>query len=296
MEFEDGRLPFLFLRNCEKEYHELIKLSPSDPSVTQKAQELINNFDKIWNHFRHGGFTSKNEEIDEYSNSLLKFFLVPYYAGRLHLLFQGRQRPAHLEAAVAYLTAFSDEMTRFRIVQEEPPEPTNPNDRRNRTVNEYKQRKELEQKLQRMNDLTKAEDDRGQIGDYVDAELEREVLMDLLKLSVLEARVHARAAKEELPFALMHAQGVKPEEPKEPPRKLWFQRIDRNEIRKNVFAPLEELLPKPLPPDDETWASPGKPKPDPDTENEEEREQLRKEASKWDDYKDDHPPFSLGYD
>ena len=285
-------LPVGFLRKYENEYQEVSKLPPNKPETAEKALDLIRNFEQLWNHFRQGGFYSKNEELEEYSTNTLKFFLVPYYIGMLHLLFQGKERPGHLEAAQAYLNAFSDQMVQLKLVGKEPPEPTTPNDRRNRAVSEFKEKKELEEKIARMNKLTKDGMERGQLGDQVDEETERETVIALLKLSVLEGRKCSRDAKDELPFALMHAQGVKPEEPKEPPKKPWFQRIDREQIRQHVFAPLEDVMPRPLPPDDETFAKPGPPPPDPDTEDEEERERQRIKQAKWDDWKDEHPPFS----
>ena len=285
-------LPIGYLRKFENEYHDVSKMPANKPETSQAATELINNFDKLWNHFRQGGFYSRNEELDEYSTSTLKFFLIPYYIGMLHLLFQGQERPGHLEAAQAYLNAFSDQMVQLRLVAKEPPEPKNPNERRNRAVSEFREKKELEERINRMNKLTKDGMERGQLGDQVDEEVERETVIDMLKLAVLEARRNSRAAKDELPFALMHAQGVKPEEPKEPPKKPWFQRITRDQVGQQVFAPIEDIMPRPLPPDDETIAQPGPPPPDPDTEDEEERERQRIKQSKWDDWKDDHPPFS----
>lgn len=289
---DKGVLPVGFFRICEMEYHELINAPLNKPETISRVKDLMENFDKLWNHFRQGGFFSRNEELDEYSTNTLKFFLIPYYIGRLHLLFQGKERPSHLEAAMAYLNAFSDEMVRMRLVGKEPPEPKNPNERRNRAVSEFKEKKELEERVHRMNKLTKDGTERGQLGDQVDEELERETVLDLLKLSVLEGRQNSRSAKDELPFALMHAEGVKPEEPTEPVKKPWFQRIDREQMRQKVFAPLEDVMPRPLPPDDETIASPGAPHEEEDEDNEEVMERKRIKQSKWDDWKDDHPPFS----
>lgn len=292
-EFESGVLPLAFFKQCELDYNNLQDKPAKTPEQQSELNNLIQRLEKLWDHFRVGKFYSRNEELDEYSNSTLRFFLIPFFIGRLHLNFQGAERPAHLEAASAYLTAFSDQMVHFKIAAKELPPPTNPNERRNRVIAEYAERRELEERLKRMSQLTKPGEERGQLGDQVDEQYERETIMDLLKLSVIEARSSARAAAEELPFAKMHAAGIKPEEPKEPPRKPWFHRIDREQIRNKVFAPLEDVMPHELPPDDETFATPGEPGPDINSEIEEERERARIKQAKWDDWKDDHPPFSV---
>lgn len=292
-DFDAGVLPFAFFRQCELDYNKLVNKPAKSEEDIATLTNLISRLEKVWDHFRVGKFYSRNEELDEYSNSTLRFFMIPFYIGRLHLNFQGTERPAHLEAAAAYLTAFSDQMVQFKIAQKELPPPSNPTERRNRAVSEYNERRELEQRIARMSELTKPGEERGQLGDQVDEHAEREAIMDLLKLSVIEARSSARSANDELPFAKMHAAGIKPEEPKEPPRKPWFQRIDREQMRNKVFAPLEDVMPRELPPDDETFAQPGAPPPDINSENEEEREKARKKRAEWDDWKDDHPPFSV---
>jgi len=288
----EGFLPSSIFRQTENEYLDVIKMSPSSPETAVQASRLIEKLDIIWDRFRRGSYYSKNEDIDEYSTITIKFFLIPYYIGRLHMLFQGKDRPLHLEAAVAYFNAFSDQMTHFRIVDKEKPRANNPTERRERAIAELKDKKELEKRLERMNSLIKDDDYRGAIGERVDEETERDLVKDLLKLSVIEARSMSRAATDEIPFATMHSEGIKPEEPKAPPPKLWFKRIDREQARKSVFAPLEDVMPRELPPDDETFASPGRPSPKLDASDEEERELARIDAAKWDDWKDDHPPFS----
>ena len=287
-----GQISSNYFRQLEGEYHEIIKLPPNSSEAISKLNELLEKFEILWDHFRRGQFYSKNEDIDEYSTSTLKYFLIPFYIGRLHTLFQGQSRPSHLETSITYFDAFSDQMTQFKLVEKERPLPNNPNERRERIIIDFKERKELENKIQKINDLTKNEE-RGILGDRVDEELERELVMDLLKLSVIESRSFSRSCNDELPFAKMRAEGIKPEEPKNPPPKIWFQRIDREQARKSVFAPLEDVMPRELPPDDETFASTSdKKKPELDASDEEEREAARKEASRWDDWKDDHPPFS----
>ena len=110
-----------------------------------------------------------NEELDEFSTNSMRFLLIPYYIGRVHLLFQGKGRPAHLESAIAIFTAFSEEMTRLGIIEEDKPFPTNPADRRSRTISEYKDKKELEDSIQAMNKRSTRDDlQRGYIGDVID--------------------------------------------------------------------------------------------------------------------------------
>lgn len=291
--YGDGILPTAQFRELETEYHKVINMSPSSEQVSVYCSELISRFTNLWEYFQRGHFYSDNEDIDEYSTSNLRFFLIPYYIGRLHMMFQGNVRPQHLESAIIFMKAFLDHMVHLGVIEKEKEIPNNPTERRQRAIADFMERKELEQRLQRMNDLTKRDDlQRGYVGDQVDEETERELIQDLLKLSAIEARAMVRSAVEELPFARMRAQGVKPEVPTDPPPKMWVQKIEREEQMKKVFAPIERLLPKPLPPDDETIAKPDKPKPKLDASDDEEAELARKEASRWDDYKDDHPPFS----
>lgn len=290
--YGDGVLPSAELRALEREYHAAVSARPS-PEGAQRAAMLIDALAGLWERFRRGQFASDNEDIDEYATPTLRFFLIPFYIGRLHAAVQGSTRPQHLESAVASLRAFADEMVRLGLAAREEPMPSAPGARRERAVADFRARRELEARLQRANDLTARDDlQRGFVGDAVDEEAEREVVMDLLRLSALEARAMARSAEEELPLARMRAEGVRPEVPKGPPPKMWVQRIEREEQMKKVFAPIERLMPKQLPPDDETIAKPDRPSPKLDASDDEEAEMARKEASRWDDYKDEHPPFS----
>lgn len=294
MIFDSGVLPIGQFRELENQYLELEDLPGSSKRIQEEAGPLISKFDNLWDFFRKGQFFSSNEDLDEYSTNKIRFFLIPYYIGRLHLMNNdAQQRPAHIEIAISYLRAFSDQMTHYRIIPEEKPVPTNPNDRRTYILGEYKEKKELEERVKALNRHPQRDDlQRGYIGDSIDEETERDLIISLLKLCALEARSLVRNATDELPFAEMRAKGVKPEEPKTPPPKMWFKKIDREEMRKQVFAPIESIMPQPLPPDDETWAQPEKPKPQLDASDDEEAEQARKEAAKWDDWKDEHPPFS----
>ena len=294
MELTPGILPAQQLRACETEYHQLVKSNSHAPDTETRAAALIEKFNVIWDFFRRGDFYSANEDLDEFSNGRLKFFLIPFYIGRLHTLFTGKARPTHLESAIAYFGAFSEEMTRLGIVDPEKPIPTSPADRRQFKVNEYKERKELEARLQRMNELTKSDDDRGNIGDRVDEETERELIIDLLHLSCIDARSLGNSAVEEIPLARMFAEGVKVED-QGPPPKMWIQRIDRESVRKSVFTPLEYVKPQPIPrspSDDDIAQGPEKPKARIDASDDEEAEQARKEAEEWAQYKETHPPFS----
>jgi len=293
MELIPGILPAAQLRACETEYHQLIKI-PQPPDVEPRASILIEKLNSIWDFFRRGGFYSDNEDLDEFSNDRLKFFLIPFYIGRIHTLFNGKERPSHLESSISYFGAFSDEMTKLGIVDPEKPIPTSPAERRQFKIAEFKERKELEARLQRMNELTKSDDDRGNIGDRVDEETERELIIDLLHLSCIDARSMSNSAVEEIPLARMRAEGVKVED-QGPPPKIWVQRIDRESIRKNVFTPLEYVKPQPIPrcpSDDDIAHGPEKPKARIDASDDEEAEQARKEAEEWAIYKDEHPPFS----
>jgi len=295
MELIPGILPAAQLRACETEYHQLIKTKPSTGDISSRANELIQQLNAIWDFFRHGDFYSENEDLEEFSNARLKFFLIPFYIGRLHTLFQGKERPAHLESSIAYFGAFSDEMTRLGIVDPEKPIPTSPADRRQYKINEFRERKELEARLQRMNDLTKDDDTRGQLGDRVDEETERDLIIDLLHLSTIDARSMSASAVEEIPLARMFAEGVKPED-QGPPPKMWVQRIDREDIRKKVFTPLQYVAPQPIPrspsDDDICQGGPEKPKPKADASDDEEAEQARKKDEEWAQYTETHPPFS----
>ncbi|OHS95146.1 hypothetical protein TRFO_10615 [Tritrichomonas foetus] len=294
MIFDAGVLPAQQFRECENLYLELEELPGSSPRIQEEAPELLNRFNSLWEFFRRGGFFSSNEDLDEYSTTKIRFFMIPYYIGRLHLMFNDAQsRPAHIETAISYLRAFSDQMTHFHLIDDEKPVPKNPTDRRTYMMAEFKEKRELEERVKALNRHPQRDDlERGYIGDSIDEETERDLIMDLLKLSTLDARSQVRSSTDELPFAQMRAQGVKPQEPTTPPPKMWVQKIDRESMRKQVFAPLESFMPQPLPPDDETWAQPGKPKARLDASDDEEAEIARKEAAKWDDYKDSHPPFS----
>jgi immunoglobulin-binding protein 1 len=293
MLFDEGVLPIAEFRQYEDEYIEIMRLPVKEQATAERATVLLCKLNAIWDHFRRGHFFSDNEELEELSTNTMRFFLIPFYLGRLHTVYQGANRPDHLESAIAILRSFSDQMTLFGVLEEEKAYPTAPADRRKRAIDDFHERKALEDRLQAVNKNSKRDDlQRGFIGDVVDEETERDLIWTVLKLSCLEARALIRTITEELPFAKMFAQGVKPEEPSGPPPKMWVQRIEREEQRKKVFAPLEDVMPRPLPPDDETWASPGKPKDQLDASDDEEAERARQEAADWDNWKQDHPPFS----
>lgn len=294
MIFDSGVLPIAQFRELENQYLELEDLPGSSPRIQAEEGPLIERFNSIWDFFRQGQFFSSNEDLDEYSTNKIRFFLIPYYIGRLYLMNNDApSRPQHIEMAISYLRAFSDQMVHYKIIGEEKPIPTNPNDRRTYMIGEYKEKKELQDQVKALNRHPQRDDlQRGYIGDSIDEDTERELIISLLKLSAIEARGFIRGATDELPLAEMRAKGVKPEEPSGPPPKMWFKRIDREEMRKQVFAPLESIMPQPLPPDDETWAPADKPGPRLDASDDEEAELARKKAASWDDYKDEHPPFS----
>lgn len=287
-----GVLPTSIFRELVQQYKQFSDSPSKSPDHSEKAQQLITKFENLWDYFRKGSFFSRNEKIEEYSNATLKFFLIPFYIGNFHNMIQGQTRPSHLESCSTYLTAFADEVSRLGLISEELPDPKSPAEKRERVIQDLQARKELESKLSQISKKYPEESRYGGVGDFTDEEVERTYVLDLLKLSGLEARKTSKSAKEELPFALMHSQGIQPEVPTSPPPKMWFQRIDRNQVRDKVFAPIQSIMPQPLPPDDETFASPGKPKPELDASDEEERELARIEQAKWDDWKDDHPPFS----
>jgi immunoglobulin-binding protein 1 len=293
MNFTAGILPIAEFRAAEDSYIELLKQSPALPATAESAASLMQTLNTLWDFFRRGHFYSDNEELEELSTNTVRFFLIPYYIGRLHLLFQGESRPAHLEAAAAILTSFSEQMTHFAVIGENKPIPTDPSDRRSRMIADYQEKKVLEDRIQSVNGRSTRDDlQRGFLGDPIDEETERDLVWNVLKLCAMEARSLIRNSVEELPFAKMRAAGVKPEEPQGPPPKMWVQKIEREDQRKRVFAPLEDVMPQPLPPDDETWAKPDVPGPKRGVSDDEEDELARKEEARWDDYKDDHPPFS----
>jgi hypothetical protein len=293
MEFEEGILPVRQFRQTEDEYLELLKQSPALPSTAESATAVLSKLNALYDFFRRGHFYSANEEIEELSTSTMRFLLLPHYIGRCHLFYQGASRPAHLESASAILTQFTDEMVRLGVIGKDSPIPRDPGERRTRLIAEIQEKKALEAQLQELNRRTTRDDlQRGFVGDTVDEETERTLIWTVLKLSAMESRTLARAAIDELPFARMRAEGVKPAEPAGPPPKMWVKKIDRADQMRQVFAPLESIMPQPLPPDDETWAKPDVPGPREDASDDEEAEQARQERAKWDDWKDAHPPFS----
>ena len=246
MTFDAGVLPIGKFREYEDEYIDLLRQPANKESTAEAAASLLARFNNMWDFYRRGGFYSLNEELDEFSTNSMRFLLIPYYIGRLHLLFQGKSRPEHLEAASAILTAFSEEMTRLGVIGEDKPMPTDPFERRARATAEYRDKKELEDRIKAVNRNSTRDDlQRGFVGDVVDEETERDLICTVMKLCAMEARSMARMAVDEL-----------------------------------------------LPPDDETWAQPGKPSPQLDASDEEEAELARKKAAEWDDYVDTHPPFS----
>jgi hypothetical protein len=285
MEFQDGVLPVEQFRQVENEYLELLKQSPALPSTAESATSILAKLNSLYDFFRRGGFYSQNEEIEEFSCSALRFLLLPHYIGRCHLLYQNATRPAHLESASAILTQFSDEMVRLGVIGKDSPFPRDAGDRRTRLIAEIQEKRALEARVQELNR-------RAERGAAIDEEDERTLIWTVLKLSAMESRSLARAATDELPFARMHASGVAPEAPSAPPPKMWVKKIDRADQMKRVFAPLEDVMPQPLPPDDETWAKPDVPGPREDASDDEEAEQARQERARWDDWKDRHPPFS----
>jgi hypothetical protein len=293
MAFEEGVLPIGQFRHVESQYLDMLKQSPALASTAETATTLLGDLNGLWDFFRRGHFYSENEELEELSTNAVRFFLLPCYIGRCHLVYQDATRPAHLESAAAILTTFSDEMTRLGVVPKDSPLPKDPGSRRSRMISELQEKRALEGRIEELNRWPHRDDlQRGYVGDPIDEEAEQTLVWSMLKLAAIEARGMIRSATDELPFARMHAEGIKPEEPRTPPPKMWVKRIDREEQVKSVFAPLESILPPPLPPDDETWAKPDKPGPKLDASDDEEAEQARKQAAEWDDWKDRHPPFS----
>lgn len=278
--------PFAFqqFKQYEAQYFNLLTSPPKDGSLPEKAATLISQFLEIYEYFTRNIYSS-NDHLTEYSIPQMRFFAIPYYVAHLHTMFNGQARPQHLEEAQIFFEKYQELAIRFKLI-DKVPNPRTPEERREYAIQNHQITKRLQQ-ISEKYDL-----DRGAIGDPVDEEDEEKRTIDLLKLFAEEANAALKNVKDEIPLAKMFAQGVKPEQPAGPPPKMWVKKIDRQEMINKVFAPLEDIMPQPLPPDDETFASPGKPKDQLDASDDEEAERARKEAARWDDWKDDHPPFS----
>ena len=180
MDVSEEGVAFDDLKQYESEYNTTLMMPPSEEDDLNDLKELINNGQNIWENFRKTEFYHTAESIDNYSSTTLKFLLIPFYQGKLLQLYNGDDRSIYLVKAYKYLKAYVEEMIRHGIVKgkKQPVE-------------------EKAKELHKIEEVTMGK--RMQLTPISsEVDFEKTLTIDLLKVSVIEARSMLRNIDTEL--------------------------------------------------------------------------------------------------
>jgi hypothetical protein len=268
------------------------------------------------------GLFSRNEHVDDFNTSSLKYLLVPFYLGGALGQAPGLAQRAHnLRRAQAFFSTFLTELERHDGLTREDlnvwhrETQLQPTARRTEKINRARRERELQQaleQLQKRRGSNPANEEEGD--DHVDEELERELWLNTIQLAILKAIHELEAIEQELPFAermsvtetareldVKRAQQERPKSLQEDTKlvplgegQLPSKATERARKQQDVFRPswnlptvsVEEAAAVEM-----RFAAKSKPEGSAeasDDEEDESDEALRK-AREWDEYKDTHP-------
>jgi len=265
-------------------------------------------------------FYSRNESLDDFNTSSLKYLLVSYYiAGALGQLPGLANRASNLKRAQEHFSSFLAELERHHGLSREDIQvwhretPLPPSERRTEKVNHARRERELQQTLQELRKRRVFVDDEEE--EHADEEVEREFWLKTIQLSALKAIHELEAIQQELPMAeqmaiseialQLDAKRVQQERPRavQEDNKLvgpgegvmTSKPADRQRKQQEVFRPSWN---QPTITVEESAAiemrfaakssQPAEKEQDSEEDEQESDEAVRK-AREWDDYKDTHP-------
>jgi len=270
------------------------------------------------------GLFSRNEHVDDFNTSSLRYLLVPFYLGVALGQAPGLAQRAHnLRRAQAFFATFLTELERHDGLTREDlnvwhrETQLQPTARRTEKINRARRERELQQALEQLQKRRGSNPASNEEGgdDHADEELERELWLNTIQLSVLKAIHELEAIEQELPFAermsvtetareldVKRAQQERPKSLQEDTKlvalgegQLPSKAAERVRKQQDVFRPswnlptvsVEEAAAVEM-----RFAAKSKPEGSAkasDEEEEEESDEALRKAREWDEYKDTHP-------
>eukprot|EP00824_Muranothrix_gubernata_P001714 TRINITY_DN1198_c0_g1_i4.p2 TRINITY_DN1198_c0_g1~~TRINITY_DN1198_c0_g1_i4.p2 ORF type:complete len:325 (-),score=78.05 TRINITY_DN1198_c0_g1_i4:1065-2039(-) len=285
------------------------------PRQEAEIQKCLNLLEEVAQEVYARGVLSPNEVVDDVNTSDLKYVLVPFYQGEV-MLHRMEQRLDALKAAEIRFREFLQRCERLQLVSGgdvallHPEGPVDPATMRTQKITRFKKQRAAEEKLKRLMERKRARGDAEN-----DEELERDLILTLMGISSHRAIEHVGMIKQEVEL-LEHAASLRGPEGqygKEGPSSCPKQSecegkptleatqilpggvMRRVQMKREVFRDpnpytmtIEEALQREMAqggvvqgghqPRNET---------NPDDMTEVDRE--TEKASKWDDWKDEHP-------
>ena len=210
---EEKNLPFDEFKRFESEYSTSIMCVPKEEDDITDLKDLIGDGMKIWETFRKSEFYHKVETKLDFSSLSLRFLLLPFYFGKLHFLFFGDERRNSLIQSYKYFQAFVEEMYYFEFVETK---------KRKHIQNTEETESDAPIELKKLKDLNDGK--RHQLTPFSSSDdIEKIIVIDLLKVSVVEAKSNIRKIGQELNIYSI------PE---------YKDLQDASKLRIEVFAPL----------------------------------------------------------
>lgn len=231
-----------------KAHHELLRRQDAPKAAPGELDGLAAKLRSIAFHVARLRLFSPNEELDDISTADLKYLLVPFLLAEVTAATQDFERRLDaLRQALVYWRAFAHDCERLsvahaddvRSIDRNPEEALDPMSKRTEKIERYKRAKELDEQVAYL--FAKRREASGDpfrwgaSGDF-DEELERELVMKLLKRAVARTADDISSAQAELPMLeMMIARGGPGADPvEEPPRnndKPWVVRLqDKAEV------------------------------------------------------------------
>ncbi|KAJ3410691.1 hypothetical protein HDV05_003488 [Chytridiales sp. JEL 0842] len=183
--------------------------SSSDPSLQADISTAVSKLETCVSMIRNLAIFSSNETLEDINTLDLRFFLVDYYLGELHLRIVDKDRMAHLKDSVRCLSSFITLCNSHGILQAADKEyfeseaenvPKNAERRRMEKIARFKREKAAKEKLaeliERNVEVMRRQQEVEQ--DYIDEELQREIILTMVDLAIQRSFDSIKMSKEEI--------------------------------------------------------------------------------------------------
>lgn len=200
-----------------------------------EGRQLIEKFNKIVNAVRELALISPNEELEDVNTTDLKYFVVPFCMGDICRMSTGVEgRKKILQDGLVFFGHFMELMLKLKICTEEDydlfttKKKLNGDELRNVKIDRYKTAKTLDAKVRILferKDKTAEDEFSWGSGGNLDEEDARDLVIALLKRSVLTVLEESKFMNEEIPLLEMMENKVPVPKPPEKPTEPWILRF-----------------------------------------------------------------------
>eukprot|EP00931_Biecheleriopsis_adriatica_P105183 TRINITY_DN79752_c0_g1_i1.p1 TRINITY_DN79752_c0_g1~~TRINITY_DN79752_c0_g1_i1.p1 ORF type:complete len:412 (+),score=122.00 TRINITY_DN79752_c0_g1_i1:99-1238(+) len=237
--------------------------SDSETPEQKELDALLSQLKGIAYHVMKLRLFSPNEELDDINTTDLKYLLVPYLLAEVTAATRDiEDRIAALRRALLYWRAFAADCHRLKVahaddiraIDRSPEDALDPASKRDEKIARYKRTKELDEKVAYL--FAKKKEGSGDeylwgAGSAFDEEMERDLVLALLRRAVSSVPDSITSAEQELPMLeMMMARGGPGKGPKQPPppaEKPFIVRIqDRAELER-IYRDMVFQCPHALP-------------------------------------------------